>query len=71
MILSESTHSVIVESWKLWNEGYSLLEISDKLNIHKQHIGHYLRMGNECGQCDYTPIISKKRTRLKNSIDKL
>lgn len=57
----ESQKSLCVKSWNLWNDGYSIPEISDMLNLSRRTILTYLKNGVKIGQCDYTTEESYKR----------
>lgn len=51
----ESQKSLLVESCKLWNEGKTVGEIINILNIHKCLVSTYLNKGMKYGLCsDYT-----------------
>lgn len=49
----ESQNSLCVKSWELWNKKLSITDISNKLNLHKDTVKKYLKIGNECGKCNY------------------
>ena len=61
----ESQSSLCVKAWELWNSGYGVMEIAKELNLTKSTVRKYLKRGYECGKCDYTVEISRKRRGLR------
>lgn len=55
---------------ELWNEGYSVQEITNYMRVHKHTTIKYLKQGNDVGWCDYKPGDGNKRVpaeqRVKN-----
>ncbi|WP_026566612.1 hypothetical protein [Bacillus sp. UNC41MFS5] len=49
-----SLTSFAYESWKLYEEGLSLMDISNKLGIGNASIRKYLKQGAKVGMCSYT-----------------
>ena len=51
----ESQNSLCVKSWELWNNGiHSTTEIGRLLNLDRSTVLKYLKIGKECGKCNYT-----------------
>lgn len=46
---------------ELWNNGKTIKNISEEMNLHKHTIIAYLKQGNENGWCKYAPGDGKKR----------
>ena len=57
----ESFGSFVILSSKYWNEGLSVSEISEKLNMHNGTITNYLLRAEKYGLCDYNKEESKNR----------
>ena len=50
----QATSSNVVKASMLWNDGYSLKTISNKLYVHNATVRKYLKRGNKLGLCDYS-----------------
>lgn len=50
----QATSSNIIEASLLWNNGYSLKSISDKLHVRNVTVSKYLKRGNKLGLCNYS-----------------
>ena len=50
-----------MKSWKLWNEGYSIKDISLELGLTQTSIRKYLKTGNKINKCCYDALKEKQR----------
>lgn len=67
----ESQNSLCVKAWELWNDGYSVKEISEELNVSTSPIRSYLHKGTEIGICVYDGKVEViKSNKLKKKINK-
>ena len=58
----ESLNSYIAISSKLWNDGLSVKDISNKLKLSPSTISNYLKKCKKLGMCDYTKEESVNRS---------
>ena len=64
----ESQNSLCIKAWELWNNGvHSTIEIGRILKLNYATIRKYLKIGTECGKCDYTVELSRKSSYNKIS----
>lgn len=54
-----SLNTNIKNSWKLYNEGFSIRRISEELKIAKPTVRRYLKIGDELKECKYSPVIGR------------
>ena len=62
-----AANSLIVETAKLWNDGYDLLEISEQLKVSRDSIQHYIKTADNIGLVKYEKERGKKKGIEKNS----
>lgn len=60
-------NSFLIQSCELFNSGYKMFQIADKLHLNRTTVLDYLNEGAALGLCDYKPKIYKKRKN-NNSI---
>lgn len=48
------TKSIVTKTWNMYNEGFSVVDISSNLKMHRKTIIRYLKLGSELNKCDYT-----------------
>lgn len=58
-----------LKAWDLWEQGYGVMNISEKLKISKGAIKRYLILGNSLGKCEYS--VNDRYDRMKRTILKL
>lgn len=51
----DSLSSFIIESVKLWNQGYCMKQIANIIHKHPAVVSRYIRKANKVGLCEYIP----------------
>lgn len=61
----ETSSSFLIDSCDLWNNGYDVSQIAEKLNLDRSTIINYLKKGNELQLCNYNKESSLERKSIK------
>ena len=64
-IWQKSQESFIVITWELWNQGYSIKEISKQMNLCMPTIRQYLKKGAIINKCSYDSEVEKNNLKRK------
>lgn len=61
----ETSSSFLIDACDLWNNGYDVSQIAEKLNLDRSTIINYLKKGNELQLCNYNKESSLERKSIK------
>lgn len=64
----ESLKSYIHIAAELWNGGLSVRKIADKIKLHPNTIGEYLKVAADLNLCDYTYAESRRRGNVQGMV---
>ena len=62
-----ATNSLMVEVAKLWNQNYSLQDITNTIPLAKSTIRRYLKKATEKNWCNYNPQLEQKKAILRRT----